>query len=588
VVLVDLVVQEKNNFMRIKDFIFIALAILLFGACSSTNKLSTPVSNNKSKAEMLLEERMIIEASQLKLVGKINEAERKYQELLSQNPSNDVAMYELARIKDSYNQMYEAIMLMEKAVSLNNSNKWYYVFQADLYRRASQFENLPKVYNRLHELEPNNIEFLDLLATSYILMEEYTLALEKLNLLEEKIGINEDIAVRKKDIYLKQGKKKKAMKEIEILAKQFPGNSRYYSLLAELYLGQGMDKEALYAYEQVVKINPDDPYIHFTLADFYKKKDRKIESLNEIKLGFENENLSADSKIQLLLKLYDIDQIYLSNPKETMDLIQVLAYRHPESPDANSLYAYFLSSERRYEESYVITKKVLENDKSKYVVWESFLNILLQLQLYMEIDSVCNEVTSIFPYQPLPYLYQGLANIQLKNYDKAVAQLSKGQGFVFDNDLLKAEFFTFMGDAYYELEDHSKSYENYDKSLNINPDNALVLNNYSYHLSIRGERLEDAKVMSSKALELDSDNPSYTDTYGWILFKLEEYVEAEQWIKKSIDATNEPSAEVLEHYGDVQFKLGNLDKAIKFWYKALELNAESEVLKQKIESKKID
>ena len=109
-----------------------------------------------------------------------------------------------------------------------------------------------------------------------------------------------------------------------------------------------------------------------------------------------------------------------------------------------------------------------------------------------------------------------------------------------------------------------------------------MLNNYAYYLSLQGRDLDKAKKMAEKAVELDPDNASNQDTYGWVLYKLGQYEEALEWIGKSVNNHNTDNAEVLEHYGDVLFKLGREEEALEYWKRAFEAGeGGSEFLEQK-------
>ena len=60
------------------------------------------------------------------------------------------------------------------------------------------------------------------------------------------------------------------------------------------------------------------------------------------------------------------------------------------------------------------------------------------------------------------------------------------------------------------------------------------------------------------------------------------YAEAEEWIRKALDNEEEPSAEVLEHYGDVLYKLGKTEKANEYWQKAKAKGKGSDLLEKKV------
>ena len=80
--------------------------------------------------------------------------------------------------------------------------------------------------------------------------------------------------------------------------------------------------------------------------------------------------------------------------------------------------------------------------------------------------------------------------IQLRNYNKAIDAFNDGLEFVYDNKKMMLEFYSNLGDAYQYTGQYEKSDKAYEDALKIDPDNAYVLNNYSYYLSLRKEKLE--------------------------------------------------------------------------------------------------
>jgi Tfp pilus assembly protein PilF len=164
---------------------------------------------------------------------------------------------------------------------------------------------------------------------------------------------------------------------------------------------------------------------------------------------------------------------------------------------------------------------------------------------------------------------------------------------VVDNKTLEGQFYTSIGDAYNELKEYTKSDESYEKALVINPKDQGALNNYAYYLSVRGEKLDKAEAMSKLSNELLSNEPeasrsSAEDTYGWVLYKQGKYAEAKSWIEKSLAHGSDKSATVLEHYGDVLYKTGDIQKALEYWQKAKNAGeGGSEFLGKKILEKKL-
>ncbi|MBO6307151.1 MAG: tetratricopeptide repeat protein [Paludibacteraceae bacterium] len=62
-------------------------------------------------------------------------------------------------------------------------------------------------------------------------------------------------------------------------------------------------------------------------------------------------------------------------------------------------------------------------------------------------------------------------------------------------------------------------YALYERILELDPGNLLVLNNYAYHLATHRGDLQRAERMSAVTIREEPDNPVYLDTYGWVLHK---------------------------------------------------------------------
>jgi len=107
-------------------------------------------------------------------------------------------------------------------------------------------------------------------------------------------------------------------------------------------------------------------------------------------------------------------------------------------------------------------------------------------------------------------------------------------------------------------------------------------------LSLERKDLDKAEKMSGITIKAEPMNPTYLDTYGWVLFEQGSYVMAKIYIGKAIEYSKDaPSADVHEHYGDVLYKTGSREEALVHWKKAKELGSDSATLDQKIKSGKL-
>jgi Tfp pilus assembly protein PilF len=110
-----------------------------------------------------------------------------------------------------------------------------------------------------------------------------------------------------------------------------------------------------------------------------------------------------------------------------------------------------------------------------------------------------------------------------------------------------------------------------------------VLNNYSYYLSERGERLDVAKTMSEKSLHLRPDETTFLDTYGWILYKKGEYSKAKDAVQTAVNKGDKKAdGTIFDHLGNIYYKLNDKEKAVYYWKIAKERGSDDPLLDKKI------
>ena len=578
--------MKKSLYILSLLVIFASLSPLQAQKRANKNKETKKQTDDPSRKSMA-STAIFIEANKAKMIGDTATAVKLFNTCILADPSNDAAYYELASLYNDSNDPTTATQLAQKAYELDDKNPWYGLLLLDIYRQNGNNEAAIKLAQDLVKESPENPDLLFELADIYLTQEKYSDAIKIYDKIEERIGISEEISVQKQKIYLAEKKPGRAADEMEKLAAAFPGDSRYQALLAEMYMKAKMPEKALVAYNRLAEIDPGNPYIHISLADFYRQQGDKQHAFEELKLGFANPALDIDTKIRVMITYYSLSEIYDEMKIEAIELAQILIATHPDNPKSHSMYADFLVRDKKFEEARVEYRNVLALDSSKYVVWETVLQLDAQLSDFTALEKESTSAIELFPLQPLPYLLNGAANTQRKKYTGAIQSLEAGIKLVTDNDALLAQFNAYLGDAYNAIENHDASDQAYERSLKLNPNDSYVLNNYAYYLALRGKDLDKAEPMAKKSTELDPKNSSNLDTYAWVLYKFGKYSEAETMILKALEIDGKASAIILEHYGDILYKLGQMDKAYEYWQKALAAGKGSDFLEQKIKEKKL-
>lgn len=579
--------------MKKTKYILLLSVLIIFGACRTqkdTVNISKETQRSEEKDPRLAERvtTIFIDANKEKILGNYKQAMTMYLQCLKLDPDHAPSMYEVARLYRMQGSINDALGLAEKAVDIDPENRWYNLLLASLYEQSGQNAKAINIFNKLQALYPDDVELMYQVAMLYLKENRFEDAIAVYDKIERISGPDEDIIIQKQNLYLMNDQPDKAVAEIEKLILMYPGESRYYALLAELYMDIDNYPKAIENLEKIGELDPQNPYIHITLAEYYFKTGDRDKAFEELKSGFATPDLEIDIKFQVLITYFSDDEMSGTYKDQITELTEILISTHPNDARPYSLKADMLIRNENYEEAREAFRKVIEIDNSRYFMWETLLRLNAILLDTESMRSESLQAIELFPFQPMPYLFAGLAYYQLSEYQDAIKVLNRGKDQVVDDDELLAEFYMHLGDTYSKLEQHDASDAAFDQSLALDPENPYVLNNYSYYLSLRKVRLEDAKIMSAKSLEISPDNKHYLDTYGWILYQMGNYEEAKTWIQKSIENNASEDAAVLEHLGDVLYKLGQKEEAISYWEKALELGGEiTELLKKKVNDGKL-
>jgi tetratricopeptide (TPR) repeat protein len=508
-----------------------------------------------------------------------------FSRVLQTDPANDAAMYELAGLKKQQKDNDAARQLLERAVTVNANNEWYWISLADCYEKSNDVAKLENVFNELIRINPDKPDYYFDKANAYVIQKRYDDALAAYKKLEELTGLNDDIIAQRQKIYLKQGKVDLAASEIEKMIAENPGQIRYYLLLSEIYNSNNLNDKALKILQQAVKIDPQNGLVHLALADIYRDKKDAEASFSELEKAFAIPSLDIDQKVRIVLGY--IPKFPEANAKASaLELSRIITVTHPSNAKAFALYGDMLMQNAKYKEAKPVYRKALELDEQVYNVHEQLVRLDLGDN---DMDAALKDgqnALSLFPNQAWMNYFVGVAYLQKKNAAKALSYIKNATSLELQDKDLLSQCYSALGDIYHEQKDNVKSDEAYDRSLTYNPDNAYTLNNYAYYLSVRGERLDKAAQMSKHSNELQPGTASFEDTYAWILFRLKNYAEARTWIEKAIVSDKDHSAVQIEHYGDIMFYLGDTNAAVDNWKKAKQYGGASPVLDRKINERK--
>jgi tetratricopeptide (TPR) repeat protein len=557
-------------------------------AGSSTVAAAKSTSPTKLEGKQRIDfERLFFDANKEKMLGNYELAEVQFLQALKIDPSSSATMYELANIYSFQNNKNLSLYYAKKAATADPKNTWYQLLYAQCLRDNKQNDEVVNVFEKLVKNNPDRIDFYYELANSYLYINKLNDAIKVYNRIEERVGVTEEASMQKLKIYKSLNNFDKSVEEAQKLIRAYPKEARFYGMLGEIYQDKGMSEKALNAYAELLKIDPENAYVHLSLADYYRSLKQNEKAFEEIKIAFRSKDLDIDTKVKILLSYYSITETYTELKPDADELCKLIVEVHPTDAKAFSIYGDFLYRDKKLEEARTQYRKAIELDKEKYAIWNQLLVIDSELNDVVALEKESKEAMELFPNQPLPYYFNGAANIQLKKFKEAIESLKQGTEFVYDNPPVLAQFYANIGDAQNQLKNYAESDQAYEKALSLDPNYTYVMNNYSYYLSLRNENLDKAEAMSKKSNELEPNNSSYQDTYGWILYQKHKYEEAKIWIGRAIDNGGKPNGTLLEHYGDTLYKLGEKEGALQYWMDAKKAGGTTNLIDKKIADKKL-
>lgn len=527
------------------------------------------------------------DALSAKAQGNYDEALNLLQHCHALDSTNAAVLSELSGFYNVLQDKGKAAVFLQKAVDKDPDNYYYNMMLGSLYKDLDRKEEAIDIYNKILKAHPEKIDVFMSLAEVYNDNGDLKKAIEVLDELENSVGVRESITLNKFRLYSMLSEKDKAFDEIEIIIQKNPDNISYILLLGDLYMQDNQLDKSLEQYKKVETIDPDYPALVLSMVNYYEKSGKPELALEEINRALVSPMFEIDVKLQLLTRYITMLQTNETDTKIANPLFATLFDQHPHNAQLNFLYGSVLLLQENEEDAMKQFEIYTAAEPENPAGWEQMLRIALPDSLD-KVIMITQEALKYIPDAYQFYFYLGGAKYQQEKYKEALAIFEEGLEAMGEESIpVKSDFYAQIGDLNYHLGNKELAYENYEKALKLNPQNLGVLNNYSYFLSLDNKSLDKAERMSGVSVKAEPTNATFLDTYGWVLFKQGAYTMAKIYIENAVKYSEDaPSAEVLEHYGDILYKTGEEEKAIEQWKKAKELGSDSKTLDKKIKTKR--
>ena len=490
-----------------------------------------------------------------------------------------------------------ALLCLGKAVKLNPDNANYQERLAQMYISARNFTEAKRVYENLVNKSHDRTDILNILIQLYQQDKEYDKILWAIERLETIEGVSEELTLSKMRIYERKDDKKSAWKALKSLSDEHPSDLNYKVMMGNWLMQNNKRKDAYKIFTKALKEEPDNSFVQSSLYDYYRE-------VGEDSLARQMMNVILTSnKTETSVKANILRQFIIENEQNGGDSTKVLAVfdrvmkENTQDADMAELKAAYMDlKEFPVDSVNQALNHVLSIAPDNANARLQMIQNIWPLKRWDEIIELCKPAVQYNPDEMAFYYFMGLAYFQKDDKDNALDAFRRGVGEITpqSNKEIVSDFYAMMGDILHDKGLKEEAFAAYDSCLQWKDDNVGALNNYAYYLSLENRDLHRAEQMSYKTVKAEPTNATYLDTYAWILYMQERYEEAKIYIDQAVanDTDSVQSSVILDHAGDVYEKIGDSDKALEYWERALAADAEDDadeinekILKYKKEEK---
>ena len=580
--------------MNKKNSIWLLVAVWTLVSCGTVKSTREKPAVALAQSSLTPEQQrkydyFFLEAMRLKEKKDYASAFGLLQHCLDIHPNAASALYEVSQYYMFLHQVPQGQEALEKAVANAPDNYWYSQGLASLYQQQNELDKAVTLLEQMVVRFPAKQDPLFNLLDLYGRQEKYDEVISTLNRLEKRMGKNEQLSMEKFRIYLQMKDDKKAFQEIESLVQEYPMDMRYQVILGDVYLQNGKKQEAYDVYQKVLAAEPDNPMAIFSMASYYKQTGQEELYQQQLDTLLLNKKVTPDTKVGVMR------QMIVENEQADKDSTQIIALfdrimkQEQDDPQIPMLYAQYLLSKNMEAESVPVLEQVVDLDPTNKAARMMLIGAAVKKEDYKQIIKVCEPGIEATPDALEFYYYLAVAYNQAEKPDSVISICKRALEHTTADSKkeIVSDFYSILGDMYHTQKQMKEAYAAYDSALVYNPSNIGALNNYAYYLSVERRDLDKAEEMSYKTVKAEPNNATYLDTYAWILFEKGNYAEARIYIDNAMKSEGGDKRDVIvEHCGDIYYMTGDVDGALTYWKKALEMGSESKTLKQKIEKKK--
>jgi tetratricopeptide (TPR) repeat protein len=479
-----------------------------------------------------------------------------------------------------------ALPHVKKANELSPYSLDYGLFYSELLMQERRFDEMITCLRQLSQYDESQPDVNLLLAQAYLWNEQGDLALEALEKANRWVGEYPEIIRTKQFILLKKKRLFDALNLGAQLMEQEEGETLFswdqMDVAWELSQGDSLRD----AYQRLSERFPSEGQIPLLLTHVFLQTKDFGAALGQLHAASEDRSLYPEMISQVALKVFE-----LIDTKEkwsaALDVTQHFIQMYPDEPRFLAIRGDLQVSSQDFTSGLASYLQAARLGKSKLEVWARIIQLDFELN---SIDSAivhAQEALVLWPTHGFFHFQKGFGQYIKGDLAGSLVSLELAKLNLKSEDAWDVQLFSILGDVYQAQKRYRDSEKSFDYVLQKQPEDEHVLNNYSYYLSLRKERLVEAAAMSKKLVQKFPTNGTYLDTHAWVLYQQGYYAEALVYLELAVADKDPAGATVWEHLGDTLYQLKRIEDAVAAWKHAKKLVGENLILDKKIEMKRI-
>ena len=547
-----------NKILRTLAIAVIAIA----GTFGTEASAQTGHAEGKPTQEGIRADGRIVNAVQMYEEENFTGAKTMLDAILKTSPDNDAAWYYRGLCNMRLKNAADSERDLKQAVALDSTNYWYRYMLAGLYGMTGRSVLTIDMYESLLRDFPKKSELYYGLANLYINQGQADKALKIIGDIETQFGKSDATVMTRFNILSRQERHEEAYNALEEYNKEY-SSPQVLSMLGDYEMGMYNDSSALAYYDEALSLDKSYAPALLGKAETYRIARDYVSYFKTLDILMADRDATPAGKAEYLQAVFrQSDPRFMKSFSSQLDsTVNIAVNAHPaDSSILQTAGLYYLVTDRK-EAAADAFKKVMTEFPDNVGATASYIQTLLYINDWDKVVSACDSAMVRFPQEAGFLEFANAAEFNRKNYPAVIENCVKMLRIAPTDSATFVTAWSTIGDMYHLLGDQSKAFKSYETALKVAPDNAPVLNNYAYYLSVEGKKLKKAYAMSKKTVEAEPDNATYLDTFGWILYLQGKALEAKPFFKHAMLYGGKDSATILDHYATVLEALGEKDLA---------------------------